>query len=403
MLGELGHDLATLGRVREDEDDMTSEDHDKGYNWTVPAATAASQARQIEHLARENAMLRRAAASGQLDNTARFRDRVMSSASASGPYLNLHHLAVPEESDPAIEDNDEIGAMGGYRGAVGSAGPRRFSEHSTASNGHPHLNTTDQLQTLAALESMRMPHWQTSLDFNRVPELPGSRRHSFVDMPMRSASLGLGTGAGGLGIDGLSSSWNRSEDGIGYDLGVNDALAGLPAVHHHYNSYAPRLPQSPQSLQKLFVVTFKCSRADVYYIEEDNGLQPKEGDLVIVEADRGTDLGTVADANVSWSRARELKERYAEEHYNWLMMFSQKGQTLNGPPINPNGHSHGHGPGSDGNTELKPKLIKRLAQPGEISTLREKEGSEAKAKRICQQKVMDHGLNMEILDAEFQV
>ena len=53
--------------------------------------------------------------------------------------------------------------------------------------------------------------------------------------------------------------------------------------------------------------------------------------------------------------------------------------------------------------ELRPKLIKRLAQSHEIHSLREKEGQEAKAKRVCMQKVKEHGLNMEILDAEFQM
>ena len=48
-------------------------------------------------------------------------------------------------------------------------------------------------------------------------------------------------------------------------------------------------------------------------------------------------------------------------------------------------------------------MIKRLAQPHEIYMLRDKEGNEAKAKRMCQQKVAEHHLNMEILDAEFQM
>ena len=48
-------------------------------------------------------------------------------------------------------------------------------------------------------------------------------------------------------------------------------------------------------------------------------------------------------------------------------------------------------------------MIKRLAQSHEIQTLRDKEGNEAKAKRMCQQKVLEHHLNMEILDAEFQM
>jgi cell fate regulator YaaT (PSP1 superfamily) len=138
-----------------------------------------------------------------------------------------------------------------------------------------------------------------------------------------------------------------------------------------------------------------------------------KGDLVIVEADRGTDLGTVQHANISLQKARELKQQYAEEHYKWLMMFSRQGQ-LEGSnvtnPTSPNARSATGGMGPHGphsvqepTTDLKPKLIKRLAQPHEILTLRDKEGNEAKAKRVCQQKVVEHRLNMEILDAEFQM
>ncbi|KAF2812220.1 uncharacterized protein BDZ99DRAFT_474428 [Mytilinidion resinicola] len=53
--------------------------------------------------------------------------------------------------------------------------------------------------------------------------------------------------------------------------------------------------------------------------------------------------------------------------------------------------------------ELKPRIMVRVAATHEVQVLREKEGSEAKAKRICQAKVANHGLNMEILDAEYQL
>jgi hypothetical protein len=142
--------------------------------------------------------------------------------------------------------------------------------------------------------------------------------------------------------------------------------------------------------------------------------------LVIVEADRGTDLGTVAHENVTWSRAKDLREHYAEEHYKWLMIFSRQGQNGLTNALNSNdmlaasdgaqGSAIGGmgPPGQQGNQEpptgeLKPKMIKRLAQNHEIQTLRDKEGNEAKAKRVCQQKVVEHRLNMEILDAEFQM
>ncbi len=184
----------------------------------------------------------------------------------------------------------------------------------------------------------------------------------------------------------------------------------------HRNMYGMAQPRHNQSLH---IVLFKCARADVFYIQEGTGLTVKPGDLVIVEADRGTDLGTVARDNVDWQTAKELKEHYAEEQYRWLMMYSQNAAAahegagaglmaasngLQGSAVGgmgpPSQHHHIQEPGAG---ELKPKLIKRLAQSHEIHALREKEGNEAKAKRVCQQKVKEHGLNMEILDAEFQM
>lgn len=44
--------------------------------------------------------------------------------------------------------------------------------------------------------------------------------------------------------------------------------------------------------KQLYVVSFKCSRVDIFYLLENTGLDIKEGDIVIVEADRGQDLGT---------------------------------------------------------------------------------------------------------------
>lgn len=177
----------------------------------------------------------------------------------------------------------------------------------------------------------------------------------------------------------------------------------------------------PRPNQLLYVVTFKACRADVFYVQEGTGLQVKPGDLVIVEADRGTDLGTVAHDNIPWTKAKQLKEQFVEEHYRWLMIFSRHGQNGTSAGPNPNGQATnsiavqsstaggvGFSAGQSGvqdvpSTELKPKMIKRLAQAHEIQTLRDKEGNEAKAKRVCQQKVVEHRLNMEILDAEFQM
>ncbi|KAL1381704.1 hypothetical protein HDK64DRAFT_258976 [Phyllosticta capitalensis] len=53
--------------------------------------------------------------------------------------------------------------------------------------------------------------------------------------------------------------------------------------------------------------------------------------------------------------------------------------------------------------DLSPKMLKRLAQGHDIQVLRDKEDAEARAKRVCQQKAIEHGLTMEILNAEYQL
>ncbi|KAL3472894.1 PSP1 C-terminal conserved region-domain-containing protein [Aspergillus californicus] len=462
MLGDLGHDSGTLGRVREDDND---EAESPGGSDGSYGHHAANQARTIEQLARENALLRQAA--GQFDNS--FRDRAMSTASIPSGYAvgnnirNSHriHGSVPEEGDLAVEDHNEVADTPGYNDIYNTR--RRFSEHS--------VNLEKQFPPFVsplenrALENVRKAHWQTTLGFGGLEDIPQSRRHSFAEIPIRHNSVSgesqmTNNPRGGLG-DQEENYANINEHSVTNAPGQNreyqrSFMLSRPEEHEmetenlrarqFAESYFSRDPslrataetQSPMATslhqaytaygrhqhamqphpnQLLYIVTFKCNRADVFYIQEDTGLQVKPGDLVIVEADRGTDLGTIQHANISLQKARELKQKYAEEHYNWLTMFSRQGQTgaanVVGSPGSLSAMSNrsaigGMGPhGSHGVQEsageIKPKLIKRLAQNHEILTLRDKEGNEAKAKRVCQQKVAEHRLTMEILDAEFQM
>nr|CAG8510109.1 14562_t:CDS:2 [Entrophospora candida] len=98
----------------------------------------------------------------------------------------------------------------------------------------------------------------------------------------------------------------------------------------------------------LFLVEFKAGRTDLFYVAENSGVMVKKGDLVIVEADRGKDLG----------------HRVSKE--------------------------------------IHPKRIYRLAQPQEITMLVTKSQDEAKAMLVCQTKVRQKKLPMEVVDAEYQ-
>lgn len=178
VLGELGHDPALLGRVREDDDgdeSLTGSESDMNYS--------ASQARTIEQLARENALLRQAAAAGQMDP--RLRERASSSASGAGHPLHRIRGGVPEEelSPEDYGDLRDIQNFGGMR----SNTRRRFSEHA---NLEQQLSSFPPNLENRALENVRKAHWQSQLGFGGVAEVSQSRRHSFADIPMRHGSIG---------------------------------------------------------------------------------------------------------------------------------------------------------------------------------------------------------------------
>ncbi|CRK43701.1 hypothetical protein BN1723_005808 [Verticillium longisporum] len=320
------------------------------------------------------------------------------------------------------------------------------------------------------LENVKKAFWHSSLGFGGPGDGQQSRRHSFADVPTRQASISsINESLGPLETTPVAESAQVLDYGLGYAEntgysagtfadasmrsfqqrqaammpetasfftpggGLAAPAQGLsfnnpfPSPYGMQPQYANRAPSphrnvygmsQPRHNQLLHIVVFKCARADVFYIQEGTGLTVKPGDLVIVEADRGTDLGTVMRDNVDWQTAKELKEHYAEEQYKWLMMYSQNAAAaqdgtgaglmaaangLQGSAVGGMGPPSQHHMQEANAGELKPKLIKRLAQSHEIHALRDKEGNEAKAKRVCMQKVKEHGLNMEILDAEFQM
>jgi PSP1 C-terminal conserved region len=119
----------------------------------------------------------------------------------------------------------------------------------------------------------------------------------------------------------------------------------------------------------LYTVEFKSTRSDIFYVSEADalsGLHPKCGDLVIVEADRGKDLGTVVAENVSKDTA-----------------------DISGSKPN-------------STREVYPKRIYRLAQPQEVSLLAIKKQDEEKALLLCQSKIARLNLPMEVVSAEYQ-
>lgn len=440
MLSEMSNDGSMLGKVNEDDDDDSAGSLQGSQYQTV-------EARTIEMLTRENAMLRQQ----------QYRGRVRASTGNYG--LGNGYGALPEESDYAIDEHDDTNDASEL--ATKRSLERRMSEYGA---GVAPYRLVDR-----QLENVKKGFWQTQSHFGGLGEMPQSRRHSFANVPTRQASISSIAEAASQDLSVQDSPHIQDYASPFSDVTIfpgntqgeplentqpEPTFSKLASVSSYFTSstatpqasqhqsYGPQYP-SPYSLhapytsnrptsphramygmsqprhnQSLHIVLFKCARADVFYIQEGTGLTVKPGDLVIVEADRGTDLGTVARDNVDWQTAKELKEHYAEEQYKWLMMYSQNAAAaqegagaglmaasngLQGSTVGGMGPPNQHHMQEPNSGELKPKLIKRLAQNHEIHALRDKEGNEAKAKRVCMQKVKEHGLNMEILDAEFQM
>ncbi|KAJ9132618.1 Protein PSP1 [Pleurostoma richardsiae] len=439
MLSEMSNEGGMLGKVKEVEDD---DDDDSTSGSAQGGQHQSAESKTIEMLARENAILRQ----HQYQNL-RLRPRASTAAAYGlGNGYNLQE-SVPEESDYAIDELDES------NDASELAAKRAFSRRMSEYGAGPYRSS----YTLEnrKLENVKKAFWQSSLGFPGLGDIPQSRRHSFADVPTRQPSIGS-IGEQVMVHEPASQDAQHAQD-FASPYPENPLLSSASPVSVSYFSGGPNLAGSQQALgsptygapypppyslqapylnrppsphrnmyglsqprhtQRLHIVLFKCARADVFYIQEGTGLTVKPGDLVIVEADRGTDLGTVAKDNVDWQTAKELKEHYAEEHYRWLMMYSQNAANaqegagagllaasngMHGSAVGGMGPPSQHHIPEPNAGELKPKLIKRHAQNHEIHALRDKEGNEAKAKRVCMQKVKEHGLNMEILDAEFQM
>ncbi|OAA60629.1 PSP1 domain protein [Cordyceps fumosorosea ARSEF 2679] len=428
MLSEMSNDGSVLGKVKEVEDD----EEESGGESLQNSFHQTAESKTIEMLTRENALLR------QQHGYSRIRPRASTGASYLAAGHPLHEVVL-EESDYAIDELDESHDPKDPMGRRVSQ--RRMSEYGPPTYRTPHGMEARKLENPQLTKAL----WSSSPGY-LVGDASQSRRHSFANMPTRQGSIssiadsvatleaaqadqqsahyagGFQDPAAMLGsnnpmlthANSLSNSMQSSFTNpfAGQFAPQNQFQNRPPSPRHNMYGIAP-----PRLNQLLHVVLFKCARADVFYIQEGTGLTVKPGDLVIVEADRGTDLGTVAKDNVDWQTAKDLKEHYAEEQYKWLMMYSQgaaAAQEGNGGMLSaahglPGSAVGGMGPAGQhhmqepANGEIRPKLIKRLAQNHEVHALRDKEGQEAKAKRVCMQKVKEHGLNMEILDAEFQM
>lgn len=96
----------------------------------------------------------------------------------------------------------------------------------------------------------------------------------------------------------------------------------------------------------LYIVEFKAGRTDLFYLT-DLSVDIRVGDLVIVEADRGKDLGKVVNDTITLKEVEEFqREQQARAGF-------QDGQ--DGHPMSPGGTAGGQGAAAK--KEINPKMI----------------------------------------------
>ncbi|KAG0201419.1 hypothetical protein BGX33_010336 [Mortierella sp. NVP41] len=180
-------------------------------------------------------------------------------------------------------------------------------------------------------------------------------------------------------LESLTSDGN--EDSHSWDLKEENEDDGHQGSHSDNSRHLGKgLTLSQLSHHgSLYVVEFKAGRNDLFYVAENSGLALKRGDLVMVEADRGKDLGKITNDSITPQNIQDLQRQHAEA----AVIASQ--------------HDSSRVP-----KEVHPKRIFRLAHTSEITQLVNKNQDEVKAMLVCQTKVRQKKLPMEVVDAEFQ-
>ena len=138
----------------------------------------------------------------------------------------------------------------------------------------------------------------------------------------------------------------------------------------------------------LYTVEFKASRTELFYILEIDGnpvIDVNIGDFVIVEADRGEDLGKITRM-VSLERLKKLLLAIEDDK------LKRPEQNIEPELLNVLNNSK----------EIVPKRIHRLASSHDLKFLQAKAQEEAIAMVRCQSRIRQKKLPMEMIDAEYQ-
>ncbi|CAO3643259.1 unnamed protein product [Cunninghamella blakesleeana] len=145
----------------------------------------------------------------------------------------------------------------------------------------------------------------------------------------------------------------------------------------------------------LYSVEFKAGRVDYFYVVSEPGtvaVKFHPGDLVIVEGDRGKDLGKVASDTLTVEKVEQFVSQ--KLHHQQQLQQQQQSQGLEDDELNGNNN--------DKPKDAQIKRLYRLATPDEINLLLAKGQDELRALALCQQRTKMRNLPMDVVDAEYQ-
>lgn len=239
-----------------------------------------------------------------------------------------------------------------------------------------------------------------SLDMDRLGNLDiGLRRHSYGDVFAQKRAHAFRNGSTPITQPQVRANSNAASQERNLDL-VNDYfekdhhqrvkvtaqfLAERFAEEGSLLRECTQLPNFPieQTLSnyRLVLVGFKAGRIDVFYIPNEELSNLRVNDLVIVEADRGKDLGKIFRLEVSIEEARMMKLLQMREQQAALSEVDSSLELSIRNIINSGGIS------GTSTTLHYPKPIIGLALGNDIIQILNKKQDEEKACRLCWAKI----------------
>lgn len=206
--------------------------------------------------------------------------------------------------------------------------------------------------------------------------------------PLMQGSGPMGYGSGHQGPLGLDKTRDLVDQYFEYDPHgrVKVTIKLLEERFFEEEQYLGDLYQLPRfpiehSLRnyQLVLVGFKAGRIDVFYLPSTNEFSNlKVGDLVIVEADRGRDLGKIFKMNVSIDEARLMK---------FLQFQEQQAALSDSDNVSDLSVKNIHSSSSAPPALHFPKSIIALALSNDVLQVLNKKQDEEKACRLCLAKI----------------